>query len=411
MKDFIGLNGHTVQFRPALYRPVAELVRDYHPVSWDLAEEPAKLPEFPIAKNRVDWSQVYASWTAKGWTIDASLMFESIPREKWHDLPAEARAYGEAFAHAFGPSAARPLVQSVEIGNEPGKWTDADFAVLCRGMSAGLRAGDPKLTIATCNLTTGKSTDYAKSVSCLDGLLGNFDVLTIHTYALLEGWPTWERSFPEDPRLKAYLPDIEKLCAWRDAHAPSKPVWITEFGYDSTTRKPDARTEFAKWKSASDTQQAQWLVRSLLVFSSLPVERAYVYFFDDKDEPSLHASSGITRDFVPKPAFHALAHMQRMLGNFRFTRIVENRPGALRIHEYRSAGGEIIWAAWSPTGSERRASMTLPPFPAPLVSIEEMPLNAAAPNPERIGPNRTLTVTESPKYLSFAPPRAGRGAN
>jgi len=28
MRDFIGLNGHTVQFRPALYAPVAKLVRD-----------------------------------------------------------------------------------------------------------------------------------------------------------------------------------------------------------------------------------------------------------------------------------------------------------------------------------------------------------------------------------------------
>lgn len=32
MRDFIGLNGHTVQFKPELYRPVSGVVRDYHPV-------------------------------------------------------------------------------------------------------------------------------------------------------------------------------------------------------------------------------------------------------------------------------------------------------------------------------------------------------------------------------------------
>ena len=32
MRDFIGLNGHTVQFKPDLYRPLSGVVRDYHPV-------------------------------------------------------------------------------------------------------------------------------------------------------------------------------------------------------------------------------------------------------------------------------------------------------------------------------------------------------------------------------------------
>jgi len=34
----MGINGHTVQFRPHLYRPVATLVRGYHPAEWDLGK-------------------------------------------------------------------------------------------------------------------------------------------------------------------------------------------------------------------------------------------------------------------------------------------------------------------------------------------------------------------------------------
>jgi len=45
---------------------------------------------------------------------------------------------------------------------------------------------------------------------------------------------------------------------------------------------------------------AQWLVRSLLVFSAMPVERAYLYFFNDEDQPRFHASAGITRHYQPK---------------------------------------------------------------------------------------------------------------
>jgi hypothetical protein len=32
VRDFLGVNGHTIQFRPKLYRPVCRLARDYHPV-------------------------------------------------------------------------------------------------------------------------------------------------------------------------------------------------------------------------------------------------------------------------------------------------------------------------------------------------------------------------------------------
>ena len=126
MRDFIGINGHTVQFKPELYRPVCGLVRDYHPVEWDLGKETSVLPEFPFAKYGVDWSHVYGSWRKRQWTIDACLMFETINRDDWKDLDAHAQAYGGAFAREFGPAGNRKLVDSVEIGNEPGKWSDAD---------------------------------------------------------------------------------------------------------------------------------------------------------------------------------------------------------------------------------------------------------------------------------------------
>ena len=121
MRDFIGINGHTVQFKPELYRPVCRLVRDYHPVGWDLEKATSSPAPFPFAKNRVDWSKVYGSWQEHGWTTNACLMFESIERPDWDDLENDATAYGTAFAREFGPTGQRKLVESVEIGNKPGK--------------------------------------------------------------------------------------------------------------------------------------------------------------------------------------------------------------------------------------------------------------------------------------------------
>ncbi len=408
MRDFIGINGHTVQFKPELYRPVCGLVRDYHPVQWDLGGNPAELPAFPLAKNGVDWNHVYGSWRAKGWNIDACLMFETVKRADWKDLESDARAYGKSTAEKFGPSGKRKLVDAVEIGNEPGKWSDADYTRLFKAMAEGVRTGDPKLKIVTCNLTTGKSGAYEKSVTCVAPFPELFDVLNLHTYAQLEGWPTWRQSFPEDPKLPRHLQDVEALCRWRDAHAPGKPVWITEFGYDSSTKPPAKTGDFARWIGVTDTQQAQWLVRSLLVFSAMPVERACIYFFNDDDQPGVHASAGITRHFQPKPAYHALAHLQLVLGEYRFHRIVTDEPGRLRVQEYRNDSTNIIWAMWSPTGEGRRFTATLANLPGQLVDAQRMPRAAdppARPPVTRDGTGQVnVQVDESPLYLIFGQP-------
>jgi hypothetical protein len=47
MRDFIGINGHTVQFKPALYQPVCRLVRDYHPVNGAMPITPGWSPPWP----------------------------------------------------------------------------------------------------------------------------------------------------------------------------------------------------------------------------------------------------------------------------------------------------------------------------------------------------------------------------
>jgi hypothetical protein len=398
----MGINGHTIQFRPKLYLPVARLVRDYHPVEWDLGNDSDFAPPFPYARNGVDWRKVYGSWHETGWRTDVSLMFETLPRERWLKLDADSQAYAERFARAFGPSGTNAWVESVEIGNEPGKFSDADYRTVFEHMARGFRKGDPKLKIVTGAMTTGKSHDYAKSVECIAGLESLYDVLNVHTYAQLENWPTWRRSFPEDPRLKEYLPDVQRLCEWRDQHAPGKEVWITEFGYDSTTRKPDPSTEFKDWVGSTDEQQAQWNVRSWLLFSTLPVQRAYVYFFNDEDEPKLHGASGLTRHFVPKPSFYAAAHLQKTLGDYRFTRALIHRPGDAMLFQFTHAtdAKKFTWVAWSATGEGRTGKLELPSFEGRIESAERMPLRAnenttiATP---KVG--STIDVGESPVYL------------
>jgi serine/threonine-protein kinase ATR len=404
LRDFIGLNVHTVLFKPELYRPVCRLVRDYHGFDWDVGEDTSYVPRFPLSRNQVDWEQLYGGWNKQGYVIDVSLMFGQTPPDKWKDMPRDAHAYGLAFAKFFGPSGKKPLVESIEIGNEPGHYPDPSYRTLFENMARGLREGDPKLKVVTCSATPGVSGKYEKSLSTVKGLEQLYDVINLHTYAFVEQYPTWRRSYPEDPTIP-YLKPIQETVAWRDANAKGKELWITEFGWDSTTKPNMPTGDFSKWVGSTDTQQAQYLVRSFLVFSALDVDRAYVFFFNDSDEPQLHGASGLTRNYVPKPAFHAVAHLSKTLGDYRFAKVVTQEPGALYLYEYQhgSEEGRRVWVAWSPTGSNRATEALLPNPRAKVDRAERMPLAAGDPQPVshtvRDGGKLAVPLDEAPLYL------------
>lgn len=404
MGEFMGINGHTVQFKPDLYKQVCRKARDYHPIEWDLGKDSDFKTTFPEARNRVNWKQVYGSWQKHGFENNVSLMESGFPVEQWKDIPRDAHAYGLAFAKAFGPSSESKVVASAEVFNEPGKYSDEKYREVFEHMAKGLREGDPKLKIATCNIVVGKSGGYEKSVDCVKGLEALYDILNIHTYSLAEGWPTWKRSYPEDTAV-SYVKPITDLIAWRDANAKGKEIWITEFGWDASTQPNKTTGDFAKWKgNVSDEKQAQYIVRSFLIFSALAVDRAYMYFFDDKDEPSFHAASGLTRNSKPKPSFHAMAHLYRSLGEYRLGKVVMSKPGELFVYEYvhGTDAKKKVLVAWSPTGTDRKSTAELPLGSATLVRAERMLLAEGDAVPFEVpvkSGSASIPVEESPVYL------------
>lgn len=402
MAEFMGVNGHTVQFKPELYKEVCRKVRDYHPIEWDLGKDSDFKTTFPEARNRVNWDQVYGSWQKQGFETNVSIMESGFKVDQWKDIARDAHVYGVAFAKAFGPTSGSKVVTSAEVFNEPGKYPDDKYRELFEAMAKGLREGDPKLKIATCNIVVGKSGGYEKSVDCVKGLEPLYDILNIHTYSLAEMWPKWTRSYPEDDKV-AYLKPVENLIAWRDQNAKGKQIWVTEFGWDASTKPNKTTGDEAKWTgNVSDKKQAQYIVRSFLLFSAMAVDRAYMYFFDDKDEPSFHAASGLTRNFQPKPSFHAQAHLYRTLGDYRFSKAVLKKAGEVYAYEYVHAtdAKKKYLVVWSPTGSDRETTVELPIQAAKVGTIELMPLDGAPATMvvPKVG-TLSLKIGESPLYI------------
>lgn len=402
-RDFMGLNETHMPDAPRakLFRGVAGLARDYHSASSDLGHDSKFAGLGPVGRDGRDWARIYRDLAGAGWRVMISVMFERLKPGEWQDLAADTRAYAERFARVFAMQDGAAAIDALEIGNEPGTFSDDEYRVVVESTGRGFKAAAPAVRVATAAMTTGPSHEFYKSVGCLEGLNDCYDILTIHTYAELEGWPTWKRSFPEDARLDNYLTDIHRLCRWRDEHAPEKEIWITEFGYDAVDLPADKNDRWRHWQGSTDLQQAQWTVRSWLVFATLPVARAYYFFFNDLGEPKMHHASGMTRRFEPRPVFYASAHLQASLGDYRLGRIVLERPGEAIVLEFAHATDRtaLVWVAWSPTGCDRAGEQELPAWPGTLERAEYMPVGiepVAATIPRG---SRRVVLTESPLYL------------
>src|SRR3569623_1718257 len=229
------------------------------------------------------------------------------------------------------------------------------------------------MKIVTCNVEAGKSDRYWKGADLFKNRAALYDVLQIHRYAIAEQWPVWRRTYPENPAVP-YLSSVQKLLDWRDANAPGKEVWVTEFGWDSSTQKPDPKGPWAKWMGSTDEAQACWLVRSYLLFAGMGVDKAFAYYFNDDDKPQLHACSGLTRHYQPKPAYHAVSWMLRSLADYRFSKVLRGSLEDGYAFEFVSdkPDAPVIWALWHATKTEH--VMKLPLEGRKFLRAELMPL-------------------------------------
>jgi hypothetical protein len=431
-KDFMGINGH-VTFKPDLYGQVCRLVRNYHNINWD-ANAPGDSLTIPVTINHLNWkNDVYGPWKNAGFETDICLQFLSFGvgspdyQQRWAGHEQWAYNYGKAMATYFGPSGKEKLSTSFEIDNEPGNRFDPTlFKTLFTKMAKGIRDGDPKLKIVTPAVVAGKGDNYSQGLNNFYGdkdILPLYDIINLHTYATMEKTLTnnnsWQRSFPEDNSLQ-YLKVIDEAITWRNQHAQGKEVWVTEFGYDACTPAAmQQRKDWAlklNWQGASDLQQAQYLVRSFLVFAARDVQRAYLFYYNDEDEASFHAASGLTRNFTPKLSFWAVKQLYQTLGDYRFRRIVQKKEGELYVFEFEHDKDpqSLIWVAWSPTGATTQYKDSYQPhtIKAALDKLPGLPVSitgmatADAPAPavawEKTGDNAIqVTVGESPVYIAI----------
>lgn len=225
--------------------------------------------------------------------------------------PSNPRDYADALAFLVARYGDR--VRAWEVWNEPNStafWRAEDpaarYAELVRSAYPAAKRADERTTIVVGALSEA---DYRFAESLYaDGISGYLDALSIHPYS-------GDRS-PLDPQPEQYLRDsfvrgVPAIRAVMTRHGDDSPLWLTEFGWSTTTSRGGESWE----NGVSEEAQARYLAEAyaqMRRWDYVPVGITYE-LQDIADDPRDRLSNyGLLRDdSSPKPALRVLERQQR----------------------------------------------------------------------------------------------------
>jgi hypothetical protein len=292
------------------------------------------------------------------------------------------------------------------------------------GTTIGVKNADPSAQLVMGGLSGayGGGTTWLDSITkFLDAMRGwadknrggtfPADVLNVHYYSFGKGAPAPALS-PEEDGVQAKLAAV---VAYRDAHFPGKPVWWTEFGYDTYANSPLHAP--ARGQNDAFVVQGQWLVRDLLAGLAAGIERATLFELDDTCAPpekacdTQFATCGLLThpDSAQKPAWYFVATFRSRLKTMTYE--AEETSGAADVKIFRFAdtagkgGALVVWAPTSNATVHTGYSLALPPgaSAATAVSLADKQQNGVE---KTLAPSAgavTLDVTETPTIVLYRP--------
>jgi hypothetical protein len=241
------------------------------------------------------------------------------------------------------------------------------------------------------------------------------DVINVHYYSFGPGAPAPALS-PEDDGVQAKLAAV---VAYRDANLPGKPVWWTEFGYDTYAGSPLHAP--ALGSNSAFVVQGQWLVRDLLVALAAGIERATLFELDDTCTPpdtscnTQFATAGLLplpSGTTPKAAWYFLATFRARLQTMVYRGETPSGAADVRIASFADpaatggAGGALV--VWSPTSMANvhaGYSLALPAGAgtATAVVLTDQQPNGVSSALSPQGGSVTLDVNETPTIVLYGP--------
>ncbi|MBE0651558.1 MAG: hypothetical protein IH595_12060 [Bacteroidales bacterium] len=347
---------------PSMFRKVCTQLRTYHPLDWDM-KNAQNLPDFnkmatqgTPAKHWLNWDREYGNWKKFGFKIDIALTFkeDNFPDSLWKNPFQEAFNFGKKFASHFYNQT--NLINTIEIGNEPWNYPPEVYRKILLGMSEGIKSVSG-ITVLPCAVQAYDPTlddnNYISNyigpqqAQFLDGLNTH-----LYSYVFKENGIHVAVN-PEDPRSQIW--SMANLVRFRNVNMPGKPIYVTEFGYDSKGGGEDCTHS----ECVSELEQAIYGVRIAMILWRLGARQLDWYFFANVPYKSfLHNRSGLTGSynsrFKPKLSFTVFQNLLQKIGPYHFEKVLEeNQQVYAYLLKNPDIGDEMI-IAWRPTSKNHK---------------------------------------------------------
>ncbi|RYY09463.1 MAG: carbohydrate-binding protein, partial [Cytophagaceae bacterium] len=234
------------------------------------------------------------------------------------------------------------------------------------GPGVGVKNADPSMQVVMAGLAN-PSVDYVRGMIdwCrefrgykTDGSVNLcWDVINYHLYSndasTSQGGNATRGAAPEVSNAGQTAQAFVKMA---HQYAGDMPVWITETGYDTNQGSPLKAIAIGS-KTVLQTQ-ADWILRTALLYARWGVERTFMYQLADENPSSStqFASMGlINSDHTPKLAAAYLQQANALLGEYTYTGTLNSDP---LVDKYEK-NGTTIYAVVVPDEKGRTATYTL----------------------------------------------------
>ena len=320
------------------------------------------------------------------------------------------------------------LVRYIECDNERDKWwkgrkayqTGREYAANLSafydgnkntmGAGVGVKNADPSMQVVMGGLASA-TTDYVRGMIdwCkqyrgyrADGSVNLcWDVINYHLYSndasTSQGGNSTRGAAPEVSNTAQVAQSFVQMA---HQYASDMPVWVTETGYDTNQGSPLKAVAIGN-KSVLQTE-ADWTLRTALLYARWGVERTFFYMLADDNAASpvqFNSSGLLNADRSPKPAADFLRQANALLGNYTYTGTLNNDP----LVDRYEADGKTIYALVVPDEKNRTASYTLDLGSATTATIYQPAAGQAGMTATPVaapGGRLTLTVTETPQFVA-----------
>jgi hypothetical protein len=433
---------------PRLYKRIGPWSRNYHFLPWDVKDrDPDNAITHPIKynimadtiaspavftpteqycgtystgllnENWLNWDHDYRYWRREGLKIHGSVNFDDIQIDNagvesiWNNHLLAADSIGSQYARHFGPKPiGNGIIDVMEVGNEPWRTSAGNYSKILRGMVKGAKKANPTVKVIPCALqATVKRPDNATAwlknyigTRIPQTLADSLDGLNTHLYSYLTQ-PNGSEvgTYPEHP--ESSFREVLNFVRWRNTNMPTKPVYVTEYGWDSGPKNNTVNgCNFSE--CVDTTSHAYYNVRSTMMLARYGVARAICYFhannnsayrtspadtliysnqkftrsglqyryysFDKNNTNNQNYTNQWLASYVPKKAFYAMEEMKMILGDANFLSVAKEDNGAYVYFFGDAKTGTVTHvAAWRPiegtsTGTSS-IDVTLPTNVAP----------------------------------------------